>query len=166
MEIGARRARLTDLKDISMLAAAFRNEQRVARGGVLWDEREAPEPDEDALRQFIDQTDSDPAADVRRTCLVATIDDVVLAFAAISTERIRGGQLLGRVELLFVEVEARMVGVGEALMAEIKTWCGEQHCTGIDAYALPGERLTKNFFESNGFVARLLTMHHRLQLEP
>ena len=36
---------------------------------------------------------------------------------------------------------------------------------GVDATALPGDRLTKNFFESNGFTARLLIMHRRLDGE-
>jgi hypothetical protein len=32
---------------------------------------------------------------------------------------------------------------------------------GIDAFALPGMRETKNFFEGSGFTARLLVMHRQ-----
>jgi hypothetical protein len=47
-------------------------------------------------------------------------------------------------------------------MEAILAWCGEQGCNAVDAYALPGDRQTKNFFEESGFTARLLVMHHRL----
>jgi hypothetical protein len=33
---------------------------------------------------------------------------------------------------------------------------------GIEATALPGDRATKNFFETHGLVARALTVHRRL----
>ena len=42
-------------------------------------------------------------------------------------------------------------------------WCSAAGIThGIDATALPGDRLAKNFFESAGFKARRLIMHKRL----
>jgi hypothetical protein len=31
----------------------------------------------------------------------------------------------------------------------------------FDAHVLPGHRLVKNFFESGGFAARSIIMHHR-----
>ena len=64
---------------------------------------------------------------------------------------------------IFVEDEARGVGVGEAMMADLVAWCTEQGCVGIDAMALPGHRATKNFFEESGFTARKLVMHHVLK---
>jgi hypothetical protein len=36
-------------------------------------------------------------------------------------------------------------------------------CVGIDALALPGNRQTKNFFESFGFTARAIVVHRRLR---
>lgn len=41
-------------------------------------------------------------------------------------------------------------------------WFVGAGCTGVDALALPGARATKNFFEENGFTARLLVVHRRL----
>ena len=35
-------------------------------------------------------------------------------------------------------------------------------CVGIDAFALPGHRAAKNFFEEQGFTARAIVMHHVL----
>ena len=64
--------------------------------------------------------------------------------------------------MLWVDPEARSVSVGEAMLNAIVEWARSQDCASVDAYALPGERITKNFFEAAGFKARLLTVHHRL----
>ncbi len=37
-----------------------------------------------------------------------------------------------------------------------------RNCFGIDALALPGDRETKNFFESFGLKARQLVVHRSL----
>jgi ribosomal protein S18 acetylase RimI-like enzyme len=65
-----------------------------------------------------------------------------------------------------VEPEAREVAVGEAIADRLVAFCRDARCTGIDAYALPGNRAAKNFFETHGFTARLLVMHRRLDGEP
>ena len=36
---------------------------------------------------------------------------------------------------------------------------------GIDSFALPGDRETKNFFESQGMVARLINVYRSLDSE-
>ena len=54
------------------------------------------------------------------------------------------------------------MGVGEALVADLVEVATARGCLGIDAPALPGHRQTKNFFEGQGFTARLLTMHRPL----
>lgn len=89
-----------------------------------------------------------------------TIDDSVVGYAVAMIEDARSEVRLARIEALFVEQGARGVGVGAALMAAILEWSAANHCTGVDAWALPGDRSTKNFFEGSGFSARLLTMHH------
>ena len=57
---------------------------------------------------------------------------------------------------------ARDVGVGEELIGEVLRWCEQRDCIGVDALALPGNRATKNFFETFGFTARLLVLHRKL----
>ncbi|MDQ1404050.1 MAG: hypothetical protein QOG03_2366, partial [Actinomycetota bacterium] len=91
-----------------------------------------------------------------------TLDDVVIGYAAARIEVLRTGDRLAVIDELYVEAEARAVGVGEAVMASVVEWAGSQRCVGIDAMALPGDRNTKNFFEMSGFTARLLVMHHRM----
>ena len=63
---------------------------------------------------------------------------------------------------LFVEPEARGVGVGSALMTELLDAARRNGSCGIEAEALPGDRATKNFFEGFGLVARKITVHRRL----
>ena len=97
---------------------------------------------------------------------VGTIDDVVVGFTACHVEDLRDGRRLGVIDEIFVEEEARSVGVAEAMVLAAVEWFSSEGCAGIDAHALPGARATKNFFEENGFTARLLVMHKRLGDEP
>jgi GNAT superfamily N-acetyltransferase len=71
-------------------------------------------------------------------------------------------RLLGIVRTLYVEPPGRAIGVGEAIMDMVISWCTSLRCVGIDAPALPGARHAKAFFEDEGFVARLLIMHRPL----
>ena len=57
-------------------------------------------------------------------------------------------------------VDAYRVGAGK--LDEVLAWCTERGCRGVDALALPGNRETKNFFETAGLVARAIVVHKRL----
>lgn len=104
------------------------------------------------------------AARERPDCLVlaGVLGDAVVGLAAVAEALAPPAERVGRIEVLYVAPPARGVGVGEALMTEVVSWCAARECTGIDARALPGNREAKNFFEAAGFSARLLIMHHRL----
>lgn len=125
------------------------------RGGPLFLAREArPEPVHEGLAAEL--------ADDAHALFAGTIDDVIIGYAAVRAEQLRTGDVLGVLTDLYVEPEARAVGVGEELMAAALEWCSERGATAVDAYALPGDRDTKNFFEMSGFTARLLLMHHKM----
>lgn len=94
--------------------------------------------------------------------VVGGIDEVVLGFAHATSEP-AGPLPVARLRALYVEDEARCVGIGEAMVEVVTEWAVEQGCAGIDAYALPGSRSAKAFFEDNGFVTRLLTMYRPLE---
>jgi GNAT superfamily N-acetyltransferase len=96
--------------------------------------------------------------------LVGTLDESIVGYASAEVELLRDGRKLAVVHELFVEPPARQAGVGEELMGALLAWANEQECAGADATALPGNRATKNFFEANGFTARLLVMHRDLGL--
>lgn len=128
------------------------------RGGRLFVAREArAEPVDESLRRMV----ADPSSIV----VAGTFDGVVLGYATGRTEQLRDGRRLGVIDEVFVESEARAVGVGEAMMEMLLGWFGERRCLGVDSTALPGARETKNFFEGSGFTARLLVMHRRLEEE-
>ncbi len=63
---------------------------------------------------------------------------------------------------LYTEPGARELGLGEITMQALVDWCTERGCFGVDSLALPGDRHTKNFFESFGLVARALIVHRAL----
>ena len=153
---GVRPATEEDLPRLAELARAGIAELTPMKGGAVWAAREArPEPVEESLRASL--------ADDGTRLVVGTIDGVPIGYASVRMETLNDGSRLGVVDDIFVEEEARAVGVGEAMMNDLIAWCEAQGCSGMDAMALPGHRLTKNFFEESGFTARKLVMHHRLE---
>lgn len=145
-----------DLARLAELVRAGIAELAPTRGGAVWAAREArPEPVEESLRASL--------ADDATRVVVGTIDDVPIGYAAVRVEVLHDGSRLGVIDDIFVEEGARAVGVGEAMMNDLVDWCVKQGCAGMDALALPGHRVTKNFFEESGFTARKLVMHHRLE---
>jgi ribosomal protein S18 acetylase RimI-like enzyme len=101
--------------------------------------------------------------DPNRLAVVGTLEEHIVGYGLARLDRSIGQHLLGVIEEVWVEVGARSVGVGEALMDLITEWCISAGCTGLDAVALPGDRLMKGFFERYGLTARLLVMHRALQ---
>ena len=47
-------------------------------------------------------------------------------------------------------------------MEEVLAWASAAGADGVDSIALPGDRVTKNFFERFGLTARALQVHRRL----
>ena len=155
-EEAVRTATAGDLPAIVALAEALRTELLPMRGGPIWAVREARRgPPAEAYRALLD----DPAACV----VVGTIDGVVVGFGVASVEPLSDGRRLGVVAELFVDAEARAVGVGETMLEGLVAFCRREGCVGVDAFALPGHRAAKNFFEESGFTARAIVMHHALE---
>ncbi len=122
------------------------------RGGEIWAARDARrEPLDAELAALLDDPDG--------CFLVGTIDEVIVGFGILVVEVLSTGDRLGRITELFVEEPARSVGVGEAISDALVDFATATGCLGVDALALPGHRSAKNFFEEQGFTARLLVMH-------
>jgi GNAT superfamily N-acetyltransferase len=94
--------------------------------------------------------------------LVGTFDGVVVGYGLVQRETLRDGTAIAVIDGLYVEPDARGVGVGEALMEEVLAWSVAAGCRGIDGFALPGDRETKNFFERFGLTARAILVHRSL----
>jgi GNAT superfamily N-acetyltransferase len=73
-----------------------------------------------------------------------------------------GGSPVGRIAGCYVEPQAREVGVGAGLIDALVQWFNERGCRGMEAVALPGDRSTKQLFETSGLKARLLVMYREL----
>jgi GNAT superfamily N-acetyltransferase len=100
-------------------------------------------------------------SDTHRLVVVGLLDEAVVGFAVVKAESV-GESLLGVIDALFVDPDARGVGVGRTMLDSVTSWLIAKGCRAVDAGALPGERETKSFFESAGFKARLITMHREL----
>ncbi|MDQ3980715.1 MAG: GNAT family N-acetyltransferase [Actinomycetota bacterium] len=151
----ARPATEADIEAVAQLARAGIAELTPTRGGAVWAAQEARrEPIEDGLTVLLGATDA--------RFVVGTIDGVVVGYAVARLEQLSDGSVLGVVTDIFVDAGARGVGLGEAMMKDLVSWCRSCGCFGMDAMALPGHRLTKNFFEESGFTARKIVMHHSL----
>lgn len=114
-----------------------------------------PEPVEDAFTTHL----GDPESLV----VVGTIDDVPLGFLWMRSEALlpqAGDARVGAVRLVFVEPEGRGVGIGEMMITMVMEDFRGRGITLFDSHVSPGHRLAKNFFESNGYSARRIVMHH------
>jgi GNAT superfamily N-acetyltransferase len=141
-----------DLQAVVALATDFVLEQRLQRGGAMWEAQEgAALRSLDALRNAID----DPTSLV----LLGCIDLVPVGLLLANLEALDDGTLVAVVRGLYVEPDAREVGVGTALLDAAIAWATAKGCRGIDATVLPGNRDGKNFFEMHGMVARAIRVH-------
>jgi GNAT superfamily N-acetyltransferase len=156
---GCRPATDDDLPRLADLARLAIAELTPMKGGDVWAERDGRgDPLDESLKRAL--------ADPETRVLCGTIDEAVIGYAVVHLEALRDGGRIGVLEDIFVEAEAREVGVGEALLTDVTEWCRAAGCIGIDSFALPGNRSTKNFFETFGFTARMIVVHKWLRERP
>jgi GNAT superfamily N-acetyltransferase len=149
-----RRATQADVSELGRLLQVARAELEGRKGAWLWERANARWASvDDAVVALV----QDPWI-----ALVGTIDDVIVGVAIGVIDTLHRDGTVGVVHGLFVESEARSVSVGDELIAGLVEMFRSAGCVGVDAWALPGERDTKNFYEAHGFSARLITVHHSL----
>lgn len=146
IEIGARVATADDLPALVSLEAEARDIVRPVRGGAV-------HLDVDGVAWTLSTRFGAPDVVV----LAGLIDDAVIGYAVVSS-----ASTAARIEAIYVEPEARQLGVGEELLNQAIAWARDRKCTTLDAVALPGDRHTKNFFETFGMVARAITVSRSL----
>jgi len=101
-------------------------------------------------------------ADAESVLLIGEIDDIPLGFLWARPEDLltqAAGERVGVIRLIFTEMDARGVGIGDAMASAALDRLRGMGLTYFDARVSPGHRLAKNFFEANGFKARLIFMH-------
>jgi ribosomal protein S18 acetylase RimI-like enzyme len=153
MNISARAATPSDIDDLVVLYRALAAEQSALRH--MWPLADGlPEPVETAFEEIL----SDPESFL----VVCELDDVPLGFAWARVSDLlpqAGGERVAVVRLIHTEEDARGVGIGEAMMDVIFDRFRPAGITKFDAVVSPGHRNAKNFFESQGFKARRITMN-------
>lgn len=155
MELAARTATQDDLDVVTALCELAVDELRPHRGGDIWSRWEGRQPPYDTSVQ---SSHDDDATEL----LVGTIDEVAVAYASVTLVALHDGEIVANITDLYVMPDARGVGLGETMMAHITDWAQRNDAKGLDSIALPGDRATKNFFETFGMVARALRVHRRI----
>lgn len=154
-----RRAEPGDLPVLEALAELAVEEMSPLRGGWVWSRREARRP---PMAEGFRADLADPDACVA----VGAIDGTVVGYGTVRVEPLHDGHPIGRVDDIYVMPGARGVGVGESIINHLMDWAAGRGCVGVDSLALPGDRHTKNFFETHGLVARAIIVHRKLDREP
>jgi len=154
MQVAARPANHEDLATFLTMYRALEAEMTAIHR--MWPLADGlPEPIEEAFNRIL--------SDERAFLYLGTIDDVIFGFLLTRLEDSlpqAHGLQIGAIRLVFVEKEAREVGVGEAMRDLAMSDLRQRGITRFDAHVLPGHRLVKNFFEAGGFAARSIVMHH------
>ena len=149
-DAAARRAAVEDLVLLRNLARQSHADRLNERGGATL-ERLEPRPTIDQHR----------LTDDRVLIALGLYCDVAFGFAHAAVIDIDGGPIVELYDL-FVEPDARGVGIGEALLDCVIEWARTHQALAIDSIVLPGNREGKNFFERFGLVARAIHVYREL----
>lgn len=155
MDEAARPAGERDLPELARLAELARREAAGTRGADEW----ARFDDPPTAATLLARVERDRAAGV---VLVGTLDDVVVGYALVERVVASDGSAVARVHELFVEPDARGVGVAEALVDSVLGWAVAHTCVGVEARVLPGNREGKNLFERVGLTARAIVVYRAI----
>ncbi|MGA8297358.1 MAG: GNAT family N-acetyltransferase [Acidimicrobiales bacterium] len=147
----ARRARISDGRDIVRLAKDYFSVLQSARGGSALIPRVRSLVEVDAVEKAIMATGN--------ALVVGLYEGVVAGFAYAIVVDDASGTPRVEVESMYIDPPLRRVGVGEAMIGEVARFAHDSGADSIDVIALPGDGATKSFLEASGFRARLLVMH-------
>jgi len=149
MQHFVRQALSGDIEELQRFETEARSQLEIFRGGMRLAD-ELPE---------VGPAWGERIVSPRWTVLVAGLDDVAMGYLCIDFEAQRDAPLI---EAVYVTVDARELGLGDAMVSAAIEECLRRGSDAIDAYALPGDRETKNLFERSGLTARLLIVTKKI----
>jgi len=144
--VTARRAEPADIDTTSTLADLAAAAVRTERGG-RW------HLDHDSDRSPATERHHAALQTSDRTLVVGCIDETVVGYALAALSGTVDGTLC-MIEELVVHPDAQAVGVGSAILQEVRRWAIEHGCLALESQVLPGNREAKNFFERVGMKTR------------
>ena len=154
MRLEAAPARVSDIPVLVRLYAGLEEEMVALHS--MW-------PLADGLPEPVGESFASAIEDEDALVMLGTIDGFPFGFILVRVVPLlnrAGGEKLASIRLIYVEPEAREVGVGEVMLDASMEEMRARGITKFDAHVLPGHRLAKNFFEAGGFAARSIIMHH------
>ena len=149
-DAAARHAAVDELALLRHFAEQSQADRLTERGGVVLEQLD-PRPSIDDAR----------LADHDVLLALGLYADVAFGYAHATVLEVGGARIV-RLYDVFVEPEARGVGIGESLLTFVFDWAREQGAAAIDSIVLPGNREGKNFFERFGLVARAIHVYRAL----
>ena len=154
MSDSARLAEDEDLASFLHLHALSRSGIEGHRGSALWLERRSLNAESNDL---FDQL----LVDDRYGCILGLFDDCPFGFLIAEITELYG-EISVDIHEVFVEKDAREVGIGESMMECLIDWAKKKSAKSITSRALPGDRELKNYFERYGITARLIEVERIL----
>jgi ribosomal protein S18 acetylase RimI-like enzyme len=150
-------ARVAGGEDLVTLERLYRSlEEEMVALHTMWPVADGlDEPVAESFREAISEPDT--------IVVIGEIDGYPFGFLLARVERLLAqadGEEVGAIRLIYVDHDAREVAVGEEMRDTVLEMLRGRGVTKFDAHVLPGHRLAKNFFESGGFSARSIIMHH------
>jgi len=150
-------ARLAELSD----SAAFAYLHKLSREGIeghrgadLWLEKNSLKGDSEVIF-------GDLLGDSQYACIIGLYGNYPLGFL-IAEQTNLFGDVCVDIHEVFVEADARSVGIGESMMDFLIAWAGSKSASSITSRALPGDRQLKNFFERYKLTARLIEVAKKI----
>ncbi|MCC6225240.1 MAG: GNAT family N-acetyltransferase [Microthrixaceae bacterium] len=137
--VGARVALVSDQVNLARLHERSRAEVETQRGG----------------RRYLELLAG--CHDTSTISLVGLVEASVVGFALL-----RRDAATAVLDAIYVEVEARDVGVGHQLLERALSTARDWGCTSLESVVFAGDRNTKNFFEAHGMASRLLQVSRPL----
>jgi GNAT superfamily N-acetyltransferase len=150
-------ARVAVPEDLPALLALYRGlEVEMTELHPMW-------PLADGLPEPLESAFIDSMSDEDTIVVIGDLDGYPFGFLVAVVEDMlpQGrGKRVGSIHLVYVDPDAREVGLGETMRDFALDMLRERGIRRFDAHVLPGHRLAKNFFEAGGFSARSIVMHH------
>ncbi|MBH02483.1 MAG: hypothetical protein CL469_07480 [Acidimicrobiaceae bacterium] len=156
MKESSRLASIDDLETLIFLRKEAISELKNKRGGEVLLNLDSFS--EDSSENFSFWFDSS-----NHRIFTGLFGDAVVAYGVLEFSKTNDNQKIASIKEIFVLKDARSVGVGESVIHSITNEAIEHNAIGIDSFALPGDRETKNFFETQGMVARLIHVYRPLE---